>query len=246
MPDLLIELFSEEIPARMQPRAREDLRRLMTDGLVEAGLTYRSAGAFSTPRRLTLAVEGLDAQSKPVRDERKGPRTDAPEAAIQGFLRATGLTLDQLERRAEKKGEAFYAVVERPGRAAAEIVAARPRTRMWRALAGTVLFVAGFGVVFVGSATLAGALGGIVLRWQGPLTRAMGAIMIALRGGSGRGVGVTQQDHFAHGNSGMTSMDRQPTRTGRAASRSPGPAQPLQQGFPALKRHNFFLNFTVN
>lgn len=121
--DLLIELFSEEIPARMQPRARDDLRRLVTEGLVEAGLTYRSAGAFSTPRRLALAVEGLDAQSKPVRDERKGPRTDAPEAAIQGFLRATGLTLDQLERRAEKKGEAFYAVVERPGRAAAEIVA---------------------------------------------------------------------------------------------------------------------------
>ena len=121
--DLLIELFSEEIPARMQPRARDDLRRLVTEGLVEAGLTYRSTGAFSTPRRLALAVEGLDAQSKPVRDERKGPRTDAPEAAIQGFLRATGLTLDQLERRAEKKGEAFYAVVERPGRAAAEIVA---------------------------------------------------------------------------------------------------------------------------
>ncbi|SDX03553.1 glycyl-tRNA synthetase beta chain [Paracoccus sanguinis] len=121
--DLLIELFSEEIPARMQPRARDDLRRLVTEGLVEAGLTYRSAGAFSTPRRLALAVEGLDAQSKPVRDERKGPRTDAPEAAIQGFLRATGLTLDQLERRAEKKGEAFYAVVERPGRPAAEIVA---------------------------------------------------------------------------------------------------------------------------
>ena len=102
--DLLIELFSEEIPARMQPRARDDLRRLVTEGLVEAGLTYRSTGAFSTPRRLALAVEGLDAQSKPVRDERKGRRTDAPEAAIQGFLRATGLTLDQLERRAEKKG----------------------------------------------------------------------------------------------------------------------------------------------
>lgn len=121
--DLLIELFSEEIPARMQPKAREDLRRLMTDGLVEAGLTYRSAGAFSTPRRLTLAVEGLDAQSQPVREERKGPRTDAPEAALQGFLRSTGLTLEQLEKRAEKKGEAYFAVIERPGRPAAEIVA---------------------------------------------------------------------------------------------------------------------------
>ena len=121
--DLLIELFSEEIPARMQPKAREDLRRLMTDGLVEAGLTYRSAGAFSTPRRLTLAVEGLDAQSQPVREERKGPRTDAPDAALQGFLRSTGLTLEQLEKRAEKKGEAYFAVIEKPGRPAAEIVA---------------------------------------------------------------------------------------------------------------------------
>lgn len=121
--DLLIELFSEEIPARMQPRAREDLRRLITDGLVQAGLTYVSAGAFSTPRRLVLAVEGLTPESKPVREERKGPRTDAPEKAIEGFLRATGLTLDQLERRPEKKGEAYFAVIERPGRRAPEIVA---------------------------------------------------------------------------------------------------------------------------
>lgn len=121
--DLLIELFSEEIPARMQPRAREDLRRLITDGLVEAGLTYRSAGAFSTPRRLALAVEGLAPESKPVREERKGPRTDAPEKAIEGFLRSTGLTLDQLERRAEKKGEAYFAVIERPGRKAGDILA---------------------------------------------------------------------------------------------------------------------------
>ncbi|MFC0340962.1 glycine--tRNA ligase subunit beta [Paracoccus niistensis] len=124
MMDLLIELFSEEIPARMQPRAREDLKRLITDGLVDAGLTYASAGAFSTPRRLALAVEGLTAESKPVREERKGPRTDAPEKAIEGFLRSTGLTLDQLERRPEKKGEVFFAVIEKPGRKAAEIVAA--------------------------------------------------------------------------------------------------------------------------
>ncbi|MBV0890721.1 glycine--tRNA ligase subunit beta [Paracoccus sp. Z118] len=123
MMDLLIELFSEEIPARMQPRAREDLKRLVTDGLVEAGLTYASAGAFSTPRRLTLAVEGLTAESKPVREERKGPRTDAPEKAVEGFLRSTGLTLEQLERRAEKKGEVYFAVIEKPGREAAEIVA---------------------------------------------------------------------------------------------------------------------------
>jgi glycyl-tRNA synthetase beta chain len=123
MPDLLIELFSEEIPARMQARAREDLKKLMTDGLVEAGLTYASAGAFSTPRRLVLSVEGLTAESRPVREERKGPATTAPAAAVEGFLRSTGLTLDQLERRADKKGETFYAVVEKPGRAADVIVA---------------------------------------------------------------------------------------------------------------------------
>ena len=123
MPDLLIELFSEEIPARMQARARDDLRKLITDGLVEAGLTYASAGAFSTPRRLVLAVEGLTAQSAAVREERKGPATTAPAAAVEGFLRSTGLALDQLERRADKKGETFYAVIERPGRAAAAIVA---------------------------------------------------------------------------------------------------------------------------
>jgi glycyl-tRNA synthetase beta chain len=123
MPDLLIELFSEEIPARMQATAREELRKRVTDGLVEAGLTYASAGAFSTPRRLVLAVEGLTADSRPVREERKGPNVSAPPAAVEGFLRSTGLTLDQLEKRAEKKGEVYFAVIERPGRAAAAIVA---------------------------------------------------------------------------------------------------------------------------
>jgi len=123
MPDLLIELFSEEIPARMQARAREDLTRMVTDGLVEAGLTYAHAAAFATPRRLTLAVEGLSAASRPVREERKGPAVGAPEAAVQGFLRSTGLSLDQLQVRAAGKGEAFFAVIERPGRPAAAIVA---------------------------------------------------------------------------------------------------------------------------
>jgi glycyl-tRNA synthetase beta chain len=123
MPDLLIELFSEEIPARMQPRAREDLRRLVTDGLVEAGLTYAHAAAFSTPRRLTLALEGLSAQSPTLREERKGPKADAPPAAIEGFLRATGLTRDQLETRDDKKGATLFAILEKPGRPAPEIVA---------------------------------------------------------------------------------------------------------------------------
>ncbi|NTT86043.1 glycine--tRNA ligase subunit beta [Tabrizicola fusiformis] len=123
MPDLLIELFSEEIPARMQARARDDLRSMVTNGLVEAGLTYASAGAFSTPRRLTLTIDGLTAESRPVREERKGPSASAPPAAIEGFLRSTGLTLDQLERRADKKGETLYAVIEKPGRAAPAIIA---------------------------------------------------------------------------------------------------------------------------
>ncbi|HQU67296.1 MAG TPA: glycine--tRNA ligase subunit beta [Albidovulum sp.] len=123
MPDLLIELFSEEIPARMQGRARDDLKKLVTDGLVEAGLTYSGAHALSTPRRLTLAIEGLTAESRPVREERKGPATTAPEAALQGFLRSTGLTLDQLEKRDDKKGQVYFAVIEKPGRRAPEIIA---------------------------------------------------------------------------------------------------------------------------
>ncbi|MEM9343493.1 MAG: glycine--tRNA ligase subunit beta [Pseudomonadota bacterium] len=123
MPDLLIELRSEEIPARMQRKASDDLKRLMTDALVEAGLTYAGAAAFATPRRLTLAVEGLTAESQPTREERKGPRTDAPEKALEGFLRSTGLTKDQLEIRDDKKGQVYFAVIEKPGRPASEIVA---------------------------------------------------------------------------------------------------------------------------
>ncbi|MES2968020.1 MAG: glycine--tRNA ligase subunit beta, partial [Pseudomonadota bacterium] len=123
MPDLLIELFSEEIPARMQGKAAADLKKLVTDGLVNAGLTYASAGAFSTPRRLVLSVDDLTAASKPVREERKGPRVDAPQAAIDGFLRSTGQLLEQLVIREEKKAEVYYAIIEKPGRTAAVIVA---------------------------------------------------------------------------------------------------------------------------
>ena len=123
MPDLLIELFSEEIPARMQARAAEDFKRMVTEGLVEAGLTYASAGAFHTPRRLALTVDGLLAESPATREERKGPRTDAPDQALAGFLRSTGLSKDQLEARDDKKGQVWFAVIEKPGRPAAEIVA---------------------------------------------------------------------------------------------------------------------------
>ena len=123
MPDLLIELFSEEIPARMQTRAGEDLKKRITDGLVEAGLTYASAAALTTPRRLTLAVEGLLAESPMVREERKGPRVGAPDKAIEGFLRGAGLTREQLEERETPKGAVYFATIEHPGRPAARIVA---------------------------------------------------------------------------------------------------------------------------
>ncbi|SFT48639.1 glycine--tRNA ligase subunit beta [Sedimentitalea nanhaiensis] len=123
MPDLLIELFSEEIPARMQGRAAEDLKKRVTDGLVEAGLTYASAAAFSTPRRLALTVQGLLAHSPTLREERKGPRADAPDKAIEGFLRGAGLSRDQLETRDTPKGAVYFALIEKPGRPAAEIVA---------------------------------------------------------------------------------------------------------------------------
>mgnify|MGYP000610344639 CR=1 FL=1 len=123
MPDLLIELFSEEIPARMQAKAADDLKSRVTNGLVEAGLTYAGAAAYSTPRRLALRVDGLTDRSPDVKEERKGPRVDAPEKAIEGFLRGAGVARDDLIERDEKKGRVFYAVIEKPGRSAEEIVA---------------------------------------------------------------------------------------------------------------------------
>ena len=122
MPDLLIELFSEEIPARMQARAADDLKKLVTNGLVDAGLTYASAAAFSTPRRLTLTIEGMLDASPSLVEERKGPKADAPEKAIEGFLRGAGLTRDQLEERDTPKGKILFAMIKKPGRPAAEIV----------------------------------------------------------------------------------------------------------------------------
>src|SRR3712207_4001069 len=118
MPDLLLELFSEEIPARMQRRAAEDLRRLVTDALVERGFPYEGAKAYATPRRLALHVVGLPPTGRDVREERKGPRVGAPEAAVQGFLKSAGLS-SLAEARIEKdakKGEFYVAVIERPGK----------------------------------------------------------------------------------------------------------------------------------
>ena len=124
MPDLLLEFFSEEIPARMQPRAMDDLRKLVTDRLVEAGLVYEGAKAFATPRRIALAVHGVPARQKDIREEKKGPRVGAPEAAIAGFLKSAGLTsIDQATiEKDPKKGEFYVAVVEKPGRDAIEVL----------------------------------------------------------------------------------------------------------------------------
>ncbi|GBF26343.1 glycine--tRNA ligase beta subunit [bacterium MnTg02] len=124
MPELLLELFSEEIPARMQARAAEDLKRLMSAGLKDAGLAFDDASAFATPRRLTLVVDGLPKKSPDVNEERKGPRVGAPDKAIEGFLRAAGLeSLDACETREDKKGEFYVAVIERPGRSASDVIA---------------------------------------------------------------------------------------------------------------------------
>jgi len=125
MSQLLLELFSEEIPARMQGRAADDLKRLVVEGLKARGLEVGEALAFATPRRLALAVEKVPARSPAISEERKGPRVGAPEKALEGFLKAAGLkSIDQAEVvKDEKKGDFYVARIEKPGRAAAEIVA---------------------------------------------------------------------------------------------------------------------------
>jgi glycyl-tRNA synthetase beta chain len=123
MPDLLLELFSEEIPARMQARAAEDLRKAVTDRLVDAGLVYDGAKTFVTPRRLALAVQGVPVRQPDRREEKKGPRVGAPESAIAGFLKAAGLkSLAEAKVQPDKRGDFYVAVVEKPGRAALEVI----------------------------------------------------------------------------------------------------------------------------
>jgi glycyl-tRNA synthetase beta chain len=125
VPDLLLELFSEEIPARIQAKAADDLRRMVTDKLVAEGLVYEGAKAFATPRRLTLTVHGIPARQSDLKEERKGPRVGGPEAAIAGFLKATGLSsLDQAKiQRDPKKGDFYIALIEKPGRATLDVLA---------------------------------------------------------------------------------------------------------------------------
>jgi glycyl-tRNA synthetase beta chain len=116
MPDLLLELFSEEIPARMQAGAARDLERLMVGALTDRGYLFEGIKAFAGPRRLTLAIAGLPAKQNDVREELKGPKTDAPQAALDGFLKKTGLSKDQLKIETTPKGEVYMAVIERKGR----------------------------------------------------------------------------------------------------------------------------------
>ncbi|TPN47202.1 glycine--tRNA ligase subunit beta [Mesorhizobium sp. B1-1-7] len=125
MPDLLLELRSEEIPARMQRKAAGDLKKMLTDGLVEAGLTYEAAREYWTPRRLTLDVRGLTARSKDISEEIKGPSTTAPEQAVQGFLRKAGLSsiAEAHVHSDPKKGDFYVAHISKPGRAAEQIIA---------------------------------------------------------------------------------------------------------------------------
>ncbi|NUJ80937.1 glycine--tRNA ligase subunit beta [Methylocystis sp. FS] len=125
MSDLLLELFSEEIPARMQRQAADDLKRLVTNALVDRGLTYEGAAAYATPRRLALQVVGLPSRQPDLREERKGPRVGAPEAAIAGFLKSAGLaSLDQAKiAKDPKKGEFYVAVIERAGAETIDVLA---------------------------------------------------------------------------------------------------------------------------
>lgn len=124
MPDLLLELFSEEIPARMQAKAAEDLRRLVTDKLVAEGLVYEGAKAFATPRRLALTVHGIPARQPDLKTERRGPKVGAPEAAVQGFLKATGLaSLEEAKIQRDPKGDFYIGLIEKPGRAAIDVLA---------------------------------------------------------------------------------------------------------------------------
>jgi glycyl-tRNA synthetase beta chain len=124
MPDLLLELFSEEIPARMQAKAADDLRRMVTDRLVAEGLVYEGAKAFATPRRLALTVHGIPARQPDLKEERRGPRVGGAEPAIQGFLKATGLaSLSEAKIQSDKKGDFYIALIEKPGRPAIDVLA---------------------------------------------------------------------------------------------------------------------------
>src|SRR6201992_3152222 len=123
MPDLLLELFSEEIPARMQAQAAKDLERLVMGALSDRGLLFQAAISFAGPRRLTLAITGLPAKQPDVSEELKGPKVDEPQAALDGFLRKSGLTKEQIKIEKTPKGDVYLAVIARKGRETAEVLA---------------------------------------------------------------------------------------------------------------------------
>jgi glycyl-tRNA synthetase beta chain len=171
MADLLLELFSEEIPARMQAQAAKDLERLIVGSLSDRGLLFEGAKAFAGPRRLTLAIAGLPARQPDVSEELKGPKVDAPQAALDGFLRKTGLTKDQLKVEKTPKGDVYLAVIERAGRATAEVLAEVlpktigslpwPKSMRWPQGRARGLFQAPFGQGFFAEASQ--------VRWVRPL-----------------------------------------------------------------------------
>src|SRR3546814_61798 len=121
--DFLLELFSEEIPARMQAKACDDLARLFNAQMADAGLKAGAVETSAKPPRLALLARGLPLETEAVREERRGPRADAPEQALAGFLKSTGLTRDQLDERDDPKGRFLYAVIEKPGRRTADVLA---------------------------------------------------------------------------------------------------------------------------
>jgi glycyl-tRNA synthetase beta chain len=123
MAELLLELLSEEIPARMQARAAEDLARLVTERLQGEGLEAKAVRAFAGPRRLVLVMEGLPSRQPDRREEKKGPKVGAPQQAVDGFLRSVGLTREQVETRTDPKGDYLFAVIERRGAPTAEVIA---------------------------------------------------------------------------------------------------------------------------
>ena len=122
MPELLLEILSEEIPARMQAKAADDLKRLVCDGLKKAGLEFSNAEAYVTPRRLALVVDGIPEKQPDISEERRGPSVDAPDKAIQGFLGSVGMTMDEVETRQTEKGMFLFAKIEKQGRLATDVL----------------------------------------------------------------------------------------------------------------------------
>jgi glycyl-tRNA synthetase beta chain len=185
MPDLLLELFSEEIPARMQQGAAKDLERLVVGALTDRGLLFEAVKAFAGPRRLTLAVNGLPAKQRDVKEELKGPKTDAPQAAIDGFRKKTGLSKDQLRVEKTPKGDVYMAVIERAGRETHAVLAEIlpeavgklpwPKSMRWRP--------------------------GDPVRWVRPLHSIVATLdgEVAEKGACDPGCRGTQGDHFRSG-----------------------------------------------